>query len=136
MTRTWDLVSAYTLCSNLYKQQADPRPVGEPGAGQVGQWWFGAGVGGGAGSIISAASVRDSCSSSDVVVDDGAIVEEAAYYAGAAARRVRHAILDKNVVVGPGERSGSSGEGSERFAISAGGVVAVGKNVWIYVHHT
>ena len=43
---------------------------------------------------------------------------------------VRHAILDKNVVVGPGEMVGVDLEKDrERFAISAGGVVAVGKGV-------
>ena len=42
-------------------------------------------------------------------------------------------ILDKNVVVGPGEMVGVDLEKDrERFAISAGGVVAVGKGVWIY----
>ena len=41
---------------------------------------------------------------------------------------VRRAILDKNVVVGPGEMVGVDLEKDrERFAISAGGVVAVGK---------
>ncbi|EUA50255.1 glucose-1-phosphate adenylyltransferase domain protein [Mycobacterium xenopi 3993] len=45
---------------------------------------------------------------------------------------VRHAILDKNVVVGPGEMVGVDLEKDrERFAVSAGGVVAVGKGVWI-----
>ena len=45
---------------------------------------------------------------------------------------VRKAILDKNVVVGPGEMVGVDLEKDrERFAISSGGVVAVGKGVWI-----
>jgi glucose-1-phosphate adenylyltransferase len=45
---------------------------------------------------------------------------------------VRRAILDKNVVVGPGEQVGVDPElDRERFAISAGGIVAVGKGVWI-----
>ena len=45
---------------------------------------------------------------------------------------VRHAILDKNVVVGPGEMVGVDLEKDrERFAVSSGGVVAVGKGVWI-----
>ena len=46
--------------------------------------------------------------------------------------KVVKAILDKNVVVGPGEMIGVDLEKDrERFAISAGGVVAVGKGVWI-----
>ena len=45
---------------------------------------------------------------------------------------VRRAILDKNAVVGPGEMIGVDLERDrERFAVSAGGVVAVGKGVWI-----
>ena len=89
----------------------------------------------GAGSIISAASVRNSVLSSNVVVDDGAIVEGGVIMPGARVGRgavVRHAILDKNVVVGPGEMVGVDLERDrERFAISAGGVVAVGKGTWI-----
>ena len=67
----------------------------------------------GAGSIISAASVRNSVLSSNVVVDDGAIVEGSVIMPGARVGRgavVRHAILDKNVVVGPG-RDGRRGPG-------------------------
>jgi glucose-1-phosphate adenylyltransferase len=89
----------------------------------------------GAGSIISAASVRNSVLSSNVVVDDGAIVEGSVIMPGARVGRgavVRHAILDKNVVIGPGEMVGVDLEKDrERFAISAGGVVAVGKGVWV-----
>src|SRR5258708_6317205 len=89
----------------------------------------------GAGSIISAASVRNSVLSSNVVVDDGAIVEGSVIMPGSRVGRgavVRHAILDKNVVVGPGEMVGVDLEKDrDRFAISAGGVVAVGKGVWI-----
>src|SRR5260370_81720 len=89
----------------------------------------------GAGSIISASSVRNSVVSSNVVVDDGAIVEGSVIMPGVRVGRgavVRHAILDKNVVVGPREMVGVDLEKDrERFAISAGGVVAVGKGVWI-----
>ena len=89
----------------------------------------------GAGSVISAGSVRNSVLSSNVVVDDGAIVEDSVIMPGTRVGRgavVRHAILDKNVVVGPGEMIGVDlARDRERFAISAGGVVAVGKGVWI-----
>jgi glucose-1-phosphate adenylyltransferase len=89
----------------------------------------------GAGSIISAASVRTSVLSSNVVVDDGAIVEGSVLMPGVRVGRgavVRRAILDKNVVVGPGEMVGVDLEKDrDRFAISSGGVVAVGKGVWI-----
>ena len=69
------------------------------------------------------------------LVDDGAIVEGSVIMPGVRVGRgavVRHAILDKNVVVGPGEMVGVDlDKDRERFAISAGGVVAVGKGVWI-----
>ncbi len=45
---------------------------------------------------------------------------------------VRKAILDKNVVVSDGEIIGVDLERDrERFAVSNGGVVAIGKGVWV-----
>jgi glucose-1-phosphate adenylyltransferase len=89
----------------------------------------------GAGSIVSAASVRNSVLSSNVVIEDGAIVEGSVLMPGVRIGRgavVRHAILDKNVMVGPGEMVGVDlDKDRERFSISAGGVVAVGKGIWI-----
>ncbi|MDO3304213.1 glucose-1-phosphate adenylyltransferase [Mycobacteroides abscessus subsp. massiliense] len=89
----------------------------------------------GAGSIVSAASVRNSVLSSNVVIDDGAGGGGRVGFARGGGGRgavVRHAILDKNVVVGVGEQVGVDIERDrERFNVSAGGVVAVGKGVWI-----
>ena len=79
--------------------------------------------------------MHSSVLSSNVVVEDGAIVDGSVLMPGVRVGRgavVRRAILDKNVVVGPGEQVGVDPEKDrERFAISAGGVVAVGKGVWI-----
>ncbi|MFT4044153.1 MAG: glucose-1-phosphate adenylyltransferase [Gordonia sp. (in: high G+C Gram-positive bacteria)] len=87
----------------------------------------------GAGCIISAASVRQSVLSANVVVGDGATVEGSVLMPGVRIGKgavVRHAILDKNVVVSDGEQIGVDYESDrERFSVSAGGVVTVGKGV-------
>jgi len=87
------------------------------------------------GCIISGAQVVESVPSPGVTVDSGAVVQGSVLLDGVrvgAGAVVRRAILDKNVVVGPGEMVGVELEKDrDRFAISAGGVVAVGKGVWI-----
>ncbi|WP_279097476.1 glucose-1-phosphate adenylyltransferase [Gordonia bronchialis] len=87
----------------------------------------------GAGCIVSAATVRDSVLSSNVLIEDGAIVEGSVLMPGARVCKgavVRHAILDKNVVVGEGEHLGvDAAHDRERFSVSAGGVVTVGKGI-------
>ncbi|MBM7414038.1 glucose-1-phosphate adenylyltransferase [Rhodococcus sp. PvP016] len=89
----------------------------------------------GAGSILSGATVRNSVLSSSVIIDAGATVEGSVIMPGVRIGRnavVRNAILDKNVVVNDGEIIGVDRErDSERFNVSANGVVAVGKGVWI-----
>ncbi|WP_123960457.1 glucose-1-phosphate adenylyltransferase [Corynebacterium pseudopelargi] len=86
----------------------------------------------GQGSIISAATVRNSVLSTDVVVEEGATVEGSVLMPGVRIGKgavVRHAILDKNVVISDGTLIGVEPErDAQRFAVSPGGVVVVGKN--------
>lgn len=86
----------------------------------------------GAGSIISQATVRNSVLSTNVRVDEGAIVDGAVLMPGVHIGKgavVKHCIIDKNVVVAPGETIGVDSEAdSQRFDVSADGVVIVGKN--------
>lgn len=87
----------------------------------------------GAGCIVSAASVSTSVLSADVIIEDGAYVEGSVLMPGVRVGKgavVRRAILDKNVVIGEAEQLGTDPESDrERFAVSSGGVVAVGKNI-------
>ncbi|WP_415750673.1 glucose-1-phosphate adenylyltransferase [Corynebacterium ulcerans] len=84
------------------------------------------------GSIISAATVRNSVLSTDVVIEEGATVEGSVLMPGVRIGKgavVRHCILDKNVVVCDGTLIGVDRDrDSQRFQISPGGVVVVGKN--------
>ena len=69
------------------------------------------------------------------VSEDGATVEGSVLMPGVRVGKgavVRRAILDKNVVVGEGEIIGVDLERDrQRFAVSNGGVVTIGKGVWI-----
>ncbi len=84
------------------------------------------------GCIISGGTVRNSILASDVHVAEGANVEGSVLLPGVRIGKgavVRHAILDKNVFVHDGEIIGvDRNADEERFKVSAGGVVVVGKN--------
>ncbi|MGV9825233.1 MULTISPECIES: glucose-1-phosphate adenylyltransferase [unclassified Gordonia (in: high G+C Gram-positive bacteria)] len=89
----------------------------------------------GAGCIISGATVTNSVLSSNVVIENGAVVEGSVLMPGVRIGKgavVRHAILDKNVVVSDGGQVGVDVESDrDRFAVSAGGVVTVGKGIQV-----
>lgn len=85
-----------------------------------------------AGCIISAGTVRNSVLSENVIVEEGASVEGCVLMPGVRIGKgavVRHAIIDKNVVVSKGQIVGVDRElDQQRFKVSNGGVVCIGKN--------
>jgi glucose-1-phosphate adenylyltransferase len=85
----------------------------------------------GPGAIVSGASVRESVISSDVQIEDGAIVEGSVLLPGVRIGKgavVRRAILDKNVTVVDGAQVGVDVTADrERYTVSPGGVVVLGK---------
>ncbi|HEX2132883.1 MAG TPA: glucose-1-phosphate adenylyltransferase, partial [Actinophytocola sp.] len=85
----------------------------------------------GPGSIVSGSSVKDSVISADVQIADGATVEGSVLLPGVRVGRgavVRRAILDKNVAVLDGAQVGVDlAADRERYTVSAGGVVVLGK---------
>lgn len=85
-----------------------------------------------AGCIISAGTVRNSVLSENVIVEEGATVDGCVIMPGVRIGKdavVRHAIIDKNVKIADGTIVGvDRNSDQERFTISAGGVVCIGKN--------
>jgi glucose-1-phosphate adenylyltransferase len=87
----------------------------------------------GAGTIIAGGHISRTVASYDVVVGSGAFVDGSVLMPSVKIGDravVRRAILDKNVVVEPGAQIGVDFERDrQRFTISEGGVVVVGKGV-------
>jgi glucose-1-phosphate adenylyltransferase len=84
------------------------------------------------GVIISGGEVRNSVLSPGVRINSYSTIDHCVLMHGVRVERhamVRNAIIDKNVVVPEGARIGVDRElDRQRFTMSAGGVIAIGKN--------
>ena len=89
----------------------------------------------GAGSIISGGELRRTVASYDVYAGRDSVVENSVLMPSVRIgenAKVRNAILDKNVIVEPGAMIGFDGERDrERFTVSPGGIIVVGKGVTV-----
>jgi glucose-1-phosphate adenylyltransferase len=89
----------------------------------------------GAGSIISGGELRRTVASYDVYAGRDSVVENSVLMPSVKIgenAKVRNAILDKNVIVEPGAMIGFDIERDrERFTVSAGGIIVVGKGVTV-----
>ena len=89
----------------------------------------------GAGSIISGGELHRTVASYDVYAGRDSVVENSVLMPSVKIgenAKVRNAILDKNVIVEPGAMIGFDAERDrERFTVSAGGIIVVGKGVTV-----
>jgi glucose-1-phosphate adenylyltransferase len=89
----------------------------------------------GAGSIISGGELRHTVASYDVYAGRDSVVENSVLMPSVKIgenAKIKNAILDKNVVVEPGASIGFDIERDrERFTVSPGGIVVIGKGVTV-----
>jgi len=89
----------------------------------------------GAGSIISGGELRRTVASYDVYAGRDSVVENSVLMPSVRIgenAKIRNAILDKNVVVEPGASIGFDLERDrERFTVSPGGIVVIGKGITV-----
>jgi len=89
----------------------------------------------GAGTIISGGELRRTVASYDVYAGRDSVVENSVLMPSVKIgenAKVRNSILDKNVIVEPGAMIGFDAERDrERFTVSAGGIIVVGKGVTV-----
>jgi len=89
----------------------------------------------GAGTIISGGELRRTVASYDVYAGRDSVVENSVLMPSVKIgenAKVRNAILDKSVIVEPGAMIGFDAERDrERFTVSAGGIIVVGKGVTV-----
>ena len=89
----------------------------------------------GAGSIISGGELRRTVASYDVYAGRDSVVENSVLMPSVRIgenAKIRNAILDKNVVVEPGASVGFDIERDrERFTVSPGGIVVIGKGITV-----
>lgn len=83
------------------------------------------------GTVISGGSVLHSILFSRIQVDEGAVIEDSIVFDGVrvgAGARLRRCIVDKDVVIPPGEHIGhDTAADAARFTVSASGIVVVPK---------
>ena len=89
----------------------------------------------GAGSVVAGAHVRDSVLSFDVHVGEGTFVERSVIMPGTRIGRgcvIRNAVIDKYCTVPDGAQVGVDiSSDRERFTVSEGGIVVIGKGLTI-----